>query len=37
MLDIKTAYEILIGSLKRKKSLGSSKCRWEDNIEMGLG
>jgi hypothetical protein len=30
------AYRILVGKLERKRSLGSSKYRWEDNIKMDL-
>jgi 3-oxoacyl-ACP reductase-like protein len=29
-------YRVLVGKSERKKPLGRSRCRWEDNINMGL-
>jgi hypothetical protein len=29
-------YRVLVGRLKGKRSLGSPRCRWEDNINLDL-
>jgi len=29
-------YRGLVGKLERKRSLGRSRCRWEDNIKIDL-
>jgi hypothetical protein len=29
-------YRVLVGKPKGKRPLGSPRCRWEDNIKMGL-
>jgi hypothetical protein len=31
------ACKILLGKRKRKRPLGTHRCRWEDNIKMDLG
>jgi hypothetical protein len=31
------AYRVLIGRPEGKRPLGRPRCRWEDNIKMGLG
>jgi hypothetical protein len=36
MGDRKGAYRFLVGRPDGKKSLGRPRCRWEDNIKMGL-
>jgi hypothetical protein len=36
MAETKNAYKILVRRLTRKRSLGTPKCRWEDNIKMDL-
>jgi hypothetical protein len=36
MGETKNAYEILVGKPERKKTLGRTRRRWEDNIEMDL-
>jgi hypothetical protein len=36
MGEKRTAYRILVGKLEGKRPLGRPKCRWEDNIGMGL-
>jgi hypothetical protein len=32
----RNAYRILVGKPEGKRPLRSSRCRWEDNIKMGL-
>jgi len=32
--DMRSAYEILIGKAGRKRPLGRSRRRWEDNIRL---
>ena len=32
----RSAFKILPGKLTRKRLLGRPRCRWEDNIRMGL-
>jgi len=29
-------FRVLVGKPEEKKQLGKPKCRWEDNIKMGL-
>jgi hypothetical protein len=29
-------YRVLVGKPEGKRSLGGPRCRWEDNIKMGL-
>jgi len=29
-------YRVLVGKPEGKRTLGSSRCRWEDNIKMDL-
>jgi len=29
-------YRILVGKPEGKRPLGKTRCRWEDNIKMGL-
>ena len=36
MEDGRSAFKILTGIPKGKKPLGRPRCRWEDNIKMGL-
>ena len=36
MLEMRNAYEILFGNPERKRPLASTKCRWENNIEMDV-
>ena len=36
MEEIKSAFRILTDKPTGKRPLGSPKCRWEDNIRMGL-
>jgi hypothetical protein len=37
MEQMRNAYNILVGRLKRKKSCARPRCRWEDNIRMDVG
>jgi hypothetical protein len=32
----RNAYRVSVGKPERKRPLGITKCRWEDNIKMGL-
>jgi hypothetical protein len=32
----RNTYRILVGKPERKRPLGRTKCRWEDNIKMDL-
>jgi hypothetical protein len=32
----RNAYRILVGKPERKRPTGRQRCRWVDNIEMGL-
>jgi hypothetical protein len=34
---MRNAYKIFIGKPEGKRPLIRRKCRWEDNIKMGLG
>jgi hypothetical protein len=34
--DRRVAYRVLVGSLERKRSLGTPRRRWEDNIKIDL-
>jgi hypothetical protein len=34
--EVSNAYKILVGKPERKRSLGRSRCRWEDNIRVDL-
>jgi hypothetical protein len=36
MEEMRNAYRILVGRPKRKRPLGRSRRRWEDNIRMNL-
>jgi hypothetical protein len=36
MGDVGNEYKILLGKSEGKKSLGTLRCRWEDNIKMDL-
>jgi hypothetical protein len=36
MVEMRKAYKILVGKPEGKRPHGRPKCRWEDNIEMGL-
>jgi hypothetical protein len=36
MGDKRDAYRILVEKPEGKRSLGSSRCRWEDNIRIDL-
>jgi hypothetical protein len=36
MGDIVDLYIILVGNPEGKRPFGRHRCRWEDNIEMGL-
>jgi hypothetical protein len=36
MAEVKGAYNILAGRPEGRRPLGRSRCRWEDNIKMGL-
>jgi hypothetical protein len=37
MGEVRNAYNILVGKLEGRRSLGRSRRRWEDNIKMDLG
>jgi hypothetical protein len=32
----RNAYRVLVGKPEGKRSLGRRRCKWEDNIRMGL-
>jgi hypothetical protein len=34
--DSRRAYRVLMGKPEGKSPLGRPRCRWEDNISMGL-
>ena len=34
--DRKGVYRVLVGRSEGKRPLGTPKCRWEDNIKIGL-
>jgi hypothetical protein len=34
LFEKRNAYRILVGKPEGKRPLGSSKCRWEDNVKM---
>jgi hypothetical protein len=34
--EIRNEYNILVGELQGKSPLGRPRCRWDDNIRMGL-
>jgi hypothetical protein len=36
MGEMRNTYEILVGKPEGKRSLGRSRCRWEDNNTMDL-
>jgi hypothetical protein len=36
MAEKRIVYKFLVGKPEGKKLLGRPRCRWEDNIEMGL-
>jgi hypothetical protein len=36
-VEKRNAYKILLGKLERRRPLGRSRRRWEDNIKMDLG
>ena len=36
MGERKGVYRVLVGKPGGKRPLGRPKCRWEDNIKMGL-
>jgi hypothetical protein len=36
MGEVRNAYGVLVGNPERRKPLGRSRHRWEDNIRMGL-
>ncbi|KAJ4436680.1 hypothetical protein ANN_16811 [Periplaneta americana] len=36
MGESRNAYRVLVGRPQRKRPLGRPRCRWEDNIKMGL-
>jgi hypothetical protein len=36
MGEERNAYNILVGKCEGKRPLGRRRCRWEDNIRMGL-
>jgi ribosome biogenesis protein Nip4 len=36
MGEVRGAYNILVGRLEERRSLGRPKRRWEDNIKMDL-
>jgi hypothetical protein len=36
MMEMRSAYNILVGKFERKRPLGGLKCRWENNIKMDL-
>jgi hypothetical protein len=37
MGEMGNAYKILVRTPEGKSPLGRSRCRWEDNIKMGIG
>jgi hypothetical protein len=36
MVEMRTAYKILVEELERMRSLGKRRCKWEDNIKKYL-
>jgi hypothetical protein len=36
MEEIRNEYRVLVGKSTRRRPLGKSKCKWEDNIKMDL-
>jgi hypothetical protein len=36
MGERRVAYRVLVGQSEKKRPLRRSRCRWEDNIKMGL-
>jgi len=36
MVELRNAYNILVGKPERKGSLGRHRCTWKDNIRMDL-
>ena len=36
MIDMLGAYRVLVGRSERKRPLGTSRQKWEDNIKMDL-
>jgi hypothetical protein len=36
MAEVRGVYRVLVGTLERKRLLGRSRRRWEDNIKMDL-
>lgn len=36
MVELKYWYKISVGTPEGKETHGKSKCRWEENIKMGL-
>jgi len=36
MGERRLVYRVLVGKPERKSTLGRPRCRWEDNIKMGL-
>jgi hypothetical protein len=36
MVDMKNAYKILVEKLEGKRQVGTTRCKWEDNIGMEL-
>jgi hypothetical protein len=35
-VEKRNAFRILVGKTEGKKTLGRPRCRWEDNIKIGL-
>jgi hypothetical protein len=36
MEKMRNAYKLLFGKSERKRSLGRTKCKWENNIKLNL-
>jgi hypothetical protein len=36
MGEKRNAYRVLVGKSERKRPLGRPRCKWKDNIKMGL-
>jgi 3-oxoacyl-ACP reductase-like protein len=36
MMERREVYRVLVGKSEGKRPLGRPRCRWEDNIKMGL-
>jgi hypothetical protein len=36
MIKVRNEYNILVGKPEEKKPFGRPRCRWEDDIKMGL-